>query len=318
MPDWKCPNCGAVVKVGDEDLVTVCAYCRTCFTAEGKIEKEHYLIPMYYASNSAVDSLLLWIKKQIGAEEDLPLHIEISHTSLDFYPFWHVNSDIKTVFAGIGEDANYNFPVGFNQYRSISFTSKPESGTLDRSFSLTYPASSKIPVQIVDYEFPTRSKKYFSESYAKEYGGEIYNGELTHSVVEERAKKDALNYMTEHLRKEIFQITSRTDEITVSSIYYLHVPIWHIQYKFNKKNYEAFVDASTGRVIHATYPISIEYRTINGTLATAHIIAAIAAGLFVAQLNPFAGLALLTGLGGAGAVFLVRAVQFGRGREAAK
>lgn len=318
MPEWKCPSCGAVAEVGEKDLVTVCRYCKTCFTTEGAIEKEHYLIPTYYSSNRAVENLLLWVKKQIGAEEDLPLHIELAHVTLDFYPFWHVNIDAETKFTGVGEDAFYSSPEGFNQYRGISYTSKPESGTLDRSFSLTYPASPKIPIEVVDYQFPTRSKRYFSESYAQEYGGEIHNGELTRDMIEERAKRDALNYMTAHLRKEIFEVTSRTDDISVSSVYYLHAPIWSIRYRFNKKNYGAFVDASTGRVVHATYPISIEYRAINGTLAAAHLTVALATGLFVSSFAPFAGLALLAGIGGAGVVFLFRSLQFGAGKEAAK
>jgi len=318
MAQWKCPSCGGVDEVGGQDLVTVCKYCKTCYTVEGKIEKEHYLIQMYYPSNRAVENLLLWVKKQIGAEEDLPLHIEITHISLDFYPFWHVNINAKTVFSGVGEDANYSMPVGFNQYRIINRTSKPENGAIDHFFSLTYPASSKIPIQIMGYEFPTRSKKYFSESYTKDYGGDIYNGEITRTTVEERAKKDALNHMTDLVNKEIFNVTSRTDDVSISSVYYLHVPIWHIQYKFNKKEYSAFIDASTGRVVQATYPISIEYRAINGTLAAAHITLALAAGILTIGFAPYAGSAILTGLGAAGAVFLFRTIQFGSGKEAAK
>jgi hypothetical protein len=189
---------------------------------------------------------------------------------------------------------------------------------MDRSFSLTYPASSQIPVEILGYQFPTRSKKYFSGFYAKEYGGEIYNGELDQAMVEERAKRDILNHMSEHLRREVFEVTSRSDEVSISSIYYLHAPIWHIQYKFNKKGYEAFVDASTGRVVHATYPISIAYRAINGTLAAAHFIAALLIGLSVFTFTPLPGVTLLAGLGGAGAVFLFRSLQFGVGKEPSK
>jgi len=318
MTQWRCPSCGNEVKVGAEDLVTVCEYCRTCFTVEGRIIKEHYLIPMYHNSSRAVENLLLWVKKQIGAEEDLPLHFEISRITLDFYPFWHANVVGHTKFEGIGEDADYSWPVEFNTYRSIIRTSKIESGEIERSFSLTYPASKDIPIQILDYEFPVRGRKYFSEAYVREYGGRIHNGNLLQQDVEGRAKHDTLKYLTEHLRKEVFEIKSRSDEIHVSSVFYLHAPIYHVNYSFNKKGYEAFIDASTGRILYATYPISIAYRAISGSIGAAHLLGAVLGGMFISSLSLLAAASLSTGLFAAGVVFLIRAAQFGRGREAAK
>ena len=318
MPEWKCPTCGNVTTVGEQDLVTVCPYCRTCYTVDSAIIRDHYLVPMYYSSSQSIENLLLWIKKQIGAEEDLPLHLEVVSASLDYYPFWHVNLSGETSFSGVGQDATYSSPVGPNTYRYIHGNSKPESGMIDRGFSLTYPASAAIPVKLLNYEFPTRGRKYFSEAYTKEYGGRVHNGSLTQKMVEERAHLDATLILGELVGREIFQVNSRQDKIDLLSMLYLHIPIWRILYKYRSKKYDAFVDASTGRIINATYPVSIEYRTLAGTLAVAHAVAGFVAGGLLSTISALAAIGAVIGFVAVAGVFAIKALRFGRGKEKAK
>lgn len=307
-----------MTEVGEQDLVTVCPYCRTCYTVDGAIIKDHYLVPAYYSSSEAIENLVLWVKKQIGAEEDLPLHLEVVSTTLDYYPFWHVVLQAETKFSGVGQDATYSSPADFNAYRNIHFVSKPEEGSLDRGFSLTYPASATIPKELVKYEFPTRSRKYFSEAYVKEYGGKLHNGVITQKMAEEYAQNDVKRMLGELIAKEIYQVSSREDKIDLLSIFYLHVPIWHINYKYQNRSYEAYVDASTGRVIYATYPISIEHRTIWGTAAGANVVCGFLIGGLLSTYSPIAAATTFLGFLVVWGVFAVRAFRFGRGREEAE
>lgn len=317
MPSWKCPTCGYVAEVGHQDQVTVCSYCRTCFTVEGGIIRDHFLVPMYYSSSQALESLLLWIKKQVGADEGLPLHLEVTDAALDYYPFWHVNLFAQTTFSGTGEDATYGAPIGLNTYRAIHRTSKPESGSIDRGFSLTYPASANIPSQLLSYSFPTKSRKYFSEVYAKEHGGRVHNGLLTQAAVEERARVDATDLLAGLVSREIFQVTERKDELRVEGVYYLHVPIWRLQYKYRGKPFLAYVDASTGRVVHATYPVSLEHRASYGVFALAHVGAGLVAAVILGRLNPLLAVGPAIGFFVGAGIFAVRALWRGRAREAA-
>lgn len=285
---------------------------------EGAIVKEHYLVPMHYSSSQAIENLLLWIKKQIGADEEVPLQLEVSSLSLDFYPFWHAIVLAETSFSGVGEDATYGSPEGFNTYRSIHRTSKQESGKIDRGLGLTYPASTEIPKQVLNYEFPAKGRKYFSEAYTKEHGGKIHNGVLTQPMVEEIAKTDAAKTIGTLISKEVFQVTSRQDNINILSMFYLHVPLWSINYKHGGKNFQAYVDASTGRVVHATYPISIKHRTFTGTLALAHGAVGLVLFLLLGEAFPLVGLGALGGFVACAVVFAFRAFRLGRGREAAE
>ena len=304
--------------MGPEDRVGVCENCKTCVTTDKSIIKEHYLLPAHYGASEALERLILWLKKQTGTAEELPVNIQIVASSLSFFPFWNIQVKAASSYAGIGADADYYDPDGLNEFKHIQKTRKAETGSFDRIFSFTYPAAADVPVQLLSYEFPTRAKKYFGQSYAKEYGGRVLNGRMPQPDAEARARSDALASMTSLMTREVEQITSRDDHVEVSSSYYLHVPVWDMTYRFGRKEYRAFVDASTGRVVYATYPVSLEYRFEMGGASVGHV--AVAAVLGVASASLFSAplFVLAVGLGSAGVAFAWAALEQGRARETSK
>ncbi len=318
MVGFQCPNCGAPLEMGPEDRVSVCENCKTCVTNERSVIKEHYLLPAHYSGSEGLERLILWLKKQTGTDEELPVNIQIVSSTLSFFPFWNVQVKADASYSGIGADATYYGPDGLNEFKNIQKTRKAESGSLDRIFSFTYPAAPEVPSQLLSYEFPTRAKKYFGQSYAREYGGKVLNGHVSQTDAETRAKSDALSSMTGLILREVYETTSRDDRVEISSSYYLHVPVWDITYKFGRKDYRAFVDASTGRVVHATYPISLEYRFQMGAASAGHLAAATLLGLGSASLSSAPLLPLAIGLGSVGVAFAWAAVEQGRAWEAIK
>ena len=315
MTQFQCPNCGAPLDLGPEDRVAVCKNCNTCVTNDKTIIREHYLLPAHYNASEALERLILWLKKQTGMDEELPVNIQIVSSSLSFFPFWNIQLKAATSYSGIGPDATYYGPDGFNEFKHIQKTQKAESGSFDRIFSFTYPTAPAVPSQLLSYEFPTRAKKYFGQSYAKEYGGRVLNGRMSQQDAEAQARADALAAMTSLIMREVEQITNREDRIEVSSSYYAHVPVWDITYKFGRKEYRAFVDASTGRVVHATYPVSLEYRLRVGTASIGHIAAATLLGLTSASSLSAPLFPLAIGLGSVGFALALAAVEQGRARE---
>ncbi len=184
--------------------------------------------------------------------------MQIDSTQLGYYPFWHLEIQASTTYAGLGTEARYFDSDGSNEFKGIQEYTQPKQGSIERHFPLTYPASKQIPSQLLSYSFPTQSKKYFSESYAKEYGGEIFAGNSDEVTITNTAKQEAQNRLTSLILTNVREITSRSDAITVTSVYYLHAPVWLVRYRFQAKAYQALVDATTGRVIQATYPVSLE------------------------------------------------------------
>jgi hypothetical protein len=302
--------------MGPDDRVGVCQNCNTCVTNDRTIIKEHYLLPAHYSASEALERLILWLKKQTGTDEELPVNIQIESSNLLFFPFWNIQVKTATSYSGVGPDANYFGPDGFNEFKHIQRTQKAESGSFDRIFSFTYPSAPEIPSQLLSYEFPTRAKKYFGQSYARQYGGRVLNGRMTQPDAESRARTDSVSAMTLQIMREVNQVTGRNDQVEISSSYYLHVPVWDIDYKFGRDSYRAFVDASTGRVIFATFPVSLEYRVRMGAASAGHIGAAAVLGFVAAALSLLAMLPLAVGFGSVGVALAVAGLRRGRAREA--
>ena len=309
-----------MLDLGPDDQIIVCQNCNTCVTTGRSIVKEHYLLPAHYSASEALERLILWIKKQAGVDEELPVNVQVVNTVLSFFPFWNLQVRAATSYNGIGEDANYWDLDGWSgdEYKHIQKVWKNESSSFDKIFSFTYPAAVEVPQQLLSYEFPTRAKKYFGESYARESGGRVLNGRLSQQDAESKARSDALAAMTSLIMREVAKITRREDKVEISSSYYLHVPVWDVTYQHGGKNYRAFIDASTGRVIQATFPVSLEYRIETGGIGAGHLVLAvllglIGVGLFVRELLPLA-----VGLGSAGVAFLAAAVRTGRAQEATR
>ncbi len=318
MAGLQCPNCGASLEMGPEDRISVCQNCNTCISNNRTVVKEHYLLPAHYSASDALERLILWLKKQTGTDEELPVNIQIQSSNLSFFPFWNVQVTAATTYAGIGSDAQYSSPDGFNEFKHIQKTQKAENGSFDRIFSLTYPAAPEIPTQLLSYEFPTRAKKYFGQSYARQYGGKVLNGRLSQTDAESRARSDAFASMTSVIMREVNQITSRNDKVDISSFYYLHVPVWDITYQFGKKSYRAFVDASTGRIVFATYPVSLEYRAQMGVASIGHFAVGGLVLLAAVRFLYMPLLPLAIGLGSVGMALGVATFWRGRAREASK
>ena len=302
--------------MGPEDRVAVCENCKTCVANDKSIIKEHYLLPAHYSASEALERLVLWLKKQTGTDEELPVNLQILASNLSFLPFWNVQVKAATYYSGLGEDAVYSGTDGPNEFKHIDKILKTEEGSFDRIFSFTYPAAAEVPAQLQRLEFPTRAKKYFGQSYAKEYSGRVLNGRISQVEAEKRARSDAVTATTPLIMREIRKINARNDIGEVSSSYYLHVPVWDISYRVGGKDYRAFVDASTGRVLHATYPVSLEYRLGVGGAGVGHIGVAVVLAL-ASVISPFL-IPLAVGLASVGFGLSWAAFGPGRARESSR
>lgn len=74
-----------------------------------------------------------------------------------------------------------------------------------------------------------------------------------------------LNRQMGEMRKEVIQITDRRDDIEERDIYYIQFPVWEIEFSLPKikKTYQAFIDGSTGRIIHIDVPISRKFKILS-------------------------------------------------------
>ncbi|MCS6784410.1 MAG: zinc-ribbon domain-containing protein [Candidatus Caldarchaeum sp.] len=273
---YQCPNCGAPSQVKEGDVAVRCRYCS--FTFRTFEEESRYIVSVYFDSSRAIENFLLWVKKQTGYEESLPLNLTLKDVKLHFYPFWVSSVKARTAFSGVGEDAEYSQPEG-RGFRNIRTVLKQESGSFDRFFEVALPASKEIavPGQIAAV---SRARKFFSHEYVERYGGILHGATVTREEARQTAEQIARGELSRLIMQEVVQVNSRNDEIVVGEISLVYIPVWNVVYEFKGKKYQAFIDASSSRVISATYPPDIVEKTAYMAVSAVHALAGFAsAGL---------------------------------------
>jgi DNA-directed RNA polymerase subunit RPC12/RpoP len=311
---YACPVCGKKTEVAEGEKVVHCPYCNTDFlTMEGE---ERYVMPSYYNSSSCFETFMLWAKKQGGYDESTPIQLHMDSATLNFYPFWVISLEGTTTFTGLGEDAEYSWPDG-GAYRQMRTFLRPEQGTFERRFELLFPAAKDFPQELRSYQIPGRARKYFTTQTVTEAGGTLHGGVLGREAAEQMANDAAKQQFSLLIDREVDRVDTRKDALNLVESYYIYVPIWTFGYSFKGKGYDAFVDASTGRVIFATYPPSIKERASYMGVALLSIVAGgIVAGLLYLEGAPMAYLVPLPlGLVGAGVAYAYRSLQPTRGGE---
>jgi hypothetical protein len=300
-----CPQCGAGHSVREGDVTVRCRYCSTVFRTFA--EEQRYLLPVYYDSSAALENFLLWVKKQVGVEESLPFNIELAKVELHFYPFWVVSLDVRTSFTGLGEDAEYAGKVD-GAYREVRTVYKRESGTLERSFEYAIPASPEIPEAKKGYRISSRGRSYFSSEYVKRTGGVLHGATIDRARAIELAKELAKNEMTWQIMREVVQVDRRSDEVNVGEAVFVSVPVWRVTYRFKGKEYHAMIDASSSRVIQATYPPDVLEKAGYMGIGVAHMVAAFAFAALLFGLGALPAATAFIGFAAAAAGYLSRAI----------
>jgi DNA-directed RNA polymerase subunit RPC12/RpoP len=310
---YACPVCGKEAEVNEGEKVVHCRYCNSDFlTMEGE---ERYVMPAYYNSSSCFETFMLWAKKQGGYEESMPLELHMDSATLHFYPFWVISLEGTTIFSGLGEDAEYLWPDS-GAYRQIKVFLRPEQGTFERRFEFMLPATKDLPQELKGYQIPGRARKYYSLSLVAEAGGKLHGAVIDRQRAEQWAQETAKAEFSHLISREVDRLDTRTDELKPIQSYYIYVPIWNYEYSFKGKSYKAFVDASTGRVIFATYPPDLREKASYFGVAVAHIVAGAALTAGLAGAGPLLYfLPFPLGLIGAGLAYAYRSLQPTRGGE---
>jgi predicted Zn finger-like uncharacterized protein len=265
--NYICPECGASYDVGEDEVVVKCEHCSTVFKTLA--DQKRYLVPVYYDSSSAIENYLLWVKKQLGYDEALPLHLELKKVELHFFPFWAVTLHANTSFNGTGEDAEYSWGNA-GGYRSVKTIYREEQGSFDRFLELSIPASGEIPKVCEDYKVSAKACKFYSSSYVKEVGGLLHGVTVDADKAVQTAKDIAAAQLTALISEEVVEVKSREDDIDIEQALFLYVPVWRIVYRFRGKEYLAVIDAASSRTMYATYPPDIPEKAGYAGLGLAH------------------------------------------------
>ncbi|MCS6785309.1 MAG: hypothetical protein NZ581_08975, partial [Candidatus Caldarchaeum sp.] len=232
----------------------------------------------------------------------------ITEAKLHFYPFWVATVQAQTYFTGLGEDAEYSGRDGSGAYRNIRTVMKEESGSFEKLLEFSMPASKEIPL-VDGVVGVSRNRIFFSHEYVERHGGVLHGAIFTRAEAEEMARRAAANELSKMIAREVVKVVSRNDEIQVNELALVYFPIWQVVYMFRGKRYHALIDASSSRVIDATYPPDIVEKAGYLGVAGAHAIGGIGAAVLLFGFGWLPAFTALTGFLAAAAGYVWRGVS---------
>ncbi|MHA1793798.1 MAG: hypothetical protein ACTSVI_14235 [Promethearchaeota archaeon] len=286
MVKIECPNCAADLDVPADAPIHTCEYCGTAIqvskiigaqggeggetttiTSEDKKKlmiKDHYIIRCKYNRDFAKSLLVDWVQKIPGAPENFEAEANISKLDLKFYPIWVGELSATSDYVGIDDWPRFSKPAidkpGW--YEHVSYYKHEESGHVVREYQVPILALNleKIPKYLRTYIVSTTGKEYFDINHCKKLGGDIIDSIYTLDQVRNMVQKEAFDRQTAEMHKEVKKITSRNDDIKLRGLFYIHFPVYEVEFTYKGKPHNALIDGSNGRIIHVKVPVSVEFR----------------------------------------------------------
>ncbi|MHA1396572.1 MAG: hypothetical protein ACTSSG_00190 [Candidatus Heimdallarchaeaceae archaeon] len=298
MKSIMCPNCSAPLEIEDTQTHVTCPYCNV--TSELKKVKEiieHYMLPVEFDVAQIRTQLVGDILKMPGTPKDLHNNLNFKEIELKFYPYFIVTVHLRTEYSGNGEYATFSWPYK-SGYRNIQIHLKPERGVFDDEREFIIYSAEEVNKNLIDFEISTRGKRYFQKLEAEKVKAEIVPSIF--SI--EQAKAEAINSMREiHkglMLKELAQIIEIRDRPEVKNVYLLHIPFYKVKFEVAKKEFNAILDAATGRTVITEIPREVSYWVQIGFLTGFFGILGLAGIYFAVQgiLDYFGIYAAITGI----------------------
>jgi hypothetical protein len=331
-----CPNCGADLQVPQAPIHT-CDYCGTAIqvlkmvgqdattitgqklseeTKNAYIIKDHFIVRARYTPKEAQSILVEWIKKVPGAPQDFENSATIYDRELVFYPIWVGEYSADTNYVGIDDWPQFSMPA-FDRpgwYEHVSYYKKEESGRVNRQYQIPIIALNmeKIPNYLQTYEISTTGKEYFDITHVKTLGGSVEDSIFQIEEASQKMHEMVRDRQTREIRKEVHTITDRNDDIQERDMFYIHFPVYQIRFKYGKKDYQALIDGSSGRIIHTAVPLAASYRLKTILTGSGFLIGALILIIMGLHLNiEFFGIGSGIGLGLIGVMFFLLNVRRG-------
>ncbi|MEM3650183.1 MAG: hypothetical protein QW831_05640, partial [Candidatus Jordarchaeaceae archaeon] len=88
-------------------------------------------------------------------------------------------------------------------------------------------------------------------------GAKVLNSEIGEDEVIEMAKQQIRHDHEFLAKQDADRLIEIETEFKIGKPYYLHAPIWMINYKYKGKNYQVLLDGSRGEVIKGDLPTKL-------------------------------------------------------------
>ena len=250
-----CPSCGAELMGDKNTIAMVCPCCGNSQIVSRRLTgilKPNNLIPFHLEKKSAVEAL----KKFYQGKRLLPNFFKednhVNGIQGVYVPFWLFDAQtqahmrFKAIKTKAWSDANYNY-VKTDYYSvvrngSMAFEKVPVDG------------SEKMDDNYMDAiePFDYAKLKDFQSAFLSGYLAEKYDVDAEKSM--ERAGKRMKASVETEFAKSVtgyssVQVESSTIDVKGGKINYSLFPVWILNTKYNKENYQFIMNGESGRLV---------------------------------------------------------------------
>ena len=251
---YNCPDCGAIIVADKETTATFCVYCGNTAILKNKLAgKFHpkYLIPFKKTKEEAVAAFKSLSKGRIFVPKDFTSEKNIEKIRGIYIPFWLYDVDFSGSITASGTRVT-TWTVGRTHY------TKTDTYEMIRAGEMSY---SKVPVDgstrfdndlmnsiepfnyddLVDY-----NHAYLSGFLAEKYD---IDSDECYKDAQNRIIRSSENKLLERCTYKPARIKSSTYTDNKTEVYYVLLPVYMVNVKYNEKMHTFAMNGETGKFI---------------------------------------------------------------------
>jgi len=240
VDEIKCSHCGAPISFQPGELLATCKYCGfTVVIQTGQtFTFEHSMLLNKFDPATVEEPIREWMRGGFLKPADLARKSKIFEKALVYLPFWIVSSETRSSYKGIFERVT---------------PAVVKEGKIEKEYNWLVLARKASEFPTREYDVPLEGKIPFDfrkvESFAK-----VLNSEIDKDRAVEIAKQQIEENHRFLIQENVDKIVEMKTEMDVNQAVYLHAPVWFVKYEYKSKDYQLFVDGTTGTVIKGDIP----------------------------------------------------------------
>ena len=269
---FQCPHCNAPVDVNPEDAVFNCISCGQAFLADGTEFKNHYILDNKHSQKQIRDIVKGFIKKK-GFMRGIKGY-KITKLEPILMPFWVATSDAYTHYVGYkrySETKTRTVGTGKNRrtvtesvtvYRPVDqeIREKRADVLLGRRGSSMY-GYRKVK-QILQSEFSQAVPFNHNRLMSTEKEFEYLSTEISLDAANQLAKTAVFDEHRSRAERACTKVFDCATQIAYTGTYFVHTPVWQIEYVFQDETYRIAILGSSGKIIAGEIPVTTRFRMI--------------------------------------------------------
>lgn len=252
-----CQNCGSKEVISKGEISSKCSFCGTnnvIKTSEIVGMKPHGVCPFEKTITDAEEAVREWKKKKRFLPNSFKKLDTMSAIKGVYVPAFSFDSSTETKYNGrLGERESYT--VRRNGKTETRTTTRyfNISGDYDRKFDdlLVYATDKIPPVMLTELEpFPTTKSIVYDAKYLAGYTASTYtiDGKKAWENCQTRASQELREEILSKYRHDVVDYFNAETSYFNTSFKYLLLPVYVGHHSYKNKNYNFYVNGSTGKV----------------------------------------------------------------------